>query len=51
MHEQGLEYREDRIAEFKRTKERLQSVREETKEIIALLFEEDWTKDLDEGKA
>ena len=50
MHVQGLEYREDRIAEFKKTKEKLQTVREEMKDFFTMLFEEGWTEDLDEGK-
>lgn len=50
MHEQGLEYREDRIAEFKKTKKNIYTVREEMKAVFALFFEEDWMEDSDEGK-
>ena len=50
MHEQGLEHRADRIADFKKTKESIHTVREEMKAIFALLMEEDWMEDSDEGK-
>lgn len=50
MHEQGLEHREDRIAEFKKMKNSVQKVREEMRDLFALLFEGDWTEISDEGK-
>ena len=50
MHVQGLEQREDRIAEFKKTKDSIQKIRGEMKDLFALLFRGDWTGDSDEGK-
>lgn len=50
MYEQGLEPREDRIADFKKMKNIIRKIRGEMKDLFALLFRGDWKGDSDEGK-